>query len=308
MAPVTFVCDLCGAPGRAEAPGAAQCKTCGQVALVGSAAPSTASFGPDPFEAARREAIEHGTSERVDLVLQDEVVDSPARLASLWVAPGRDGGPTPEPGTVPAFRRVRRRRRALASVGALVASGALALGAAVVGGFIGIEGADEAAGETARSAPAPQPRPAAEPYAPPALAAEPRPTALGRPAPAAPTARPSRAVAATRPVPAPEGERLPGLRVAAPRNPAPVDRQCVPRTLRERGEVADRLPDEIRARFPVGASGAIGPVELMGDVPDPEVAEAIEDAIRGCPFVPGADEEGRPISLSVVMRIRFAVQ
>jgi protein TonB len=113
---------------------------------------------------------------------------------------------------------------------------------------------------------------------------------------------------APRPVPAPEGEPLRDLQLAAHRNPAPVDRQCVPRALRARPDVAARLPEEIRARFPVAASGAVGPVEVRGDVPDPEVAGAIEEAIRGCPFVPGADEEGRPIPLSVVMRIRFAVQ
>jgi len=301
MAPVTFVCDLCGAPGRAEAPGAAQCQTCGQVALVlGSSPPPSPAPERDPFEVARREALGRGASDGADLVLDDEVIEPPARLASLWVAPGRGGGPTPEPGTVPAFRRVRRGRRALAAVGALAASGALALGAAVAGGFIDIDGVDEADGQPARSAAAPQ-RSAAS-VAAPSPAAEPRPTTRAR---ARATVPPTRAPS---PVAAPSGEGLPGLRVAASRNPVPVDRQCVPRTLRERADVVDRLPDEIRARFPVGASGAIGPVEVMGETSDPEVAEAIEDAIRSCPFVPGADDEGRPISLSVVMRIRFAVQ
>jgi len=302
MAPVTFVCDLCGAPGRAEAPGAAQCKTCGQVALVlasaSSPVPSPARVpGPDPFEVARREALGRRPPDDVDLVLDDEVIEPPARLASLWVAPGRDGGPTPEPGTVPAFRRVRRGRRALATVGALVAGGALALGAAAT--FVGL---DLAGDESSGPSPAAQPdRPAAS-FAAPSPVAEPRPVARARSGPAVPATR------ASSPVAAPSGERLPDPRVAASRNPAPLDRQCVPRALRERSDVADRLPDEIRARFPVGASGAIGPVELMGEVSDPELAEAIEGAIRSCPFVPGADEEGRPISLSVVMRIRFAVQ
>jgi hypothetical protein len=301
MAPVTFVCDLCGAPGRAEAPGAAQCKTCGQVALVLASTPSPIPSpapvpGPDPFEVARHEALGRGASDGVDLVLDDEVIEPPARLASLWVAPGRHGGQTPEPGTVPAFRRVRRGRRALAAVGALAASGALALGAAVAVGHIDLDGGDE----DARSAAAPKRSAAA--LAAPSPAAETRPVAPSRAGPAVRTNR------AAPPVAAPSGEPLPGLRVAASRNPVPVDRQCVPRALRERSDVVDRLPDEIRARFPVGASGAIGPVEVMGEVSDPEVAEAIEDAIRSCPFVPGADEEGRPISLSVVMRIRFAVQ
>jgi protein TonB len=317
MAPVTFVCELCGAPGRAEAPGAAQCMTCGQVALVGSSAPPAPA--PDPFAAAGTSPSDAAAPDDVDFVLEDEVTAPPRRLASLWVPPGRGEGPTPEPGSIPAFRRVRAGRRAFATVGVLAAGGALALGAAVGAGFLDLSpaGREEpaprlsGAGADAAARPELPPSPAAPAAPDPGARAGPDAPSLPPPRPSAAAvlrqAKPARA-AAPQPLPGSEGERLRDVQLAAYRNPAPVDRLCVPRTLRERPEVAERLPEEIRARFPVAASGAVGPVEVIGEVSDPEVEDAIEEAIRGCPFVPGADEEGRPIPLSVVMRIRFAVQ
>jgi len=59
-------------------------------------------------------------------------------------------------------------------------------------------------------------------------------------------------------------------------------------------------------RFQVAASGAVGRIELLGDVDDREIASAIEEAVRGCPFLPGSDEAGRPTALPVVMRVRFS--
>jgi TonB family protein len=84
-----------------------------------------------------------------------------------------------------------------------------------------------------------------------------------------------------------------------------VDRRCVPRTLRAHGDLSGRLPPELAVRFQVAASGAVGGVEVLGDVRDRDLVEAIEGAVRACAFQPGLDEAGRPTSLPVVMRIRF---
>ncbi|HSN92289.1 MAG TPA: hypothetical protein VLS93_13745, partial [Anaeromyxobacteraceae bacterium] len=150
MAPVTFVCDLCGAPGRADAPGAAQCQTCGQVALVlgssGAPAPVPAPEA-DPFEVARRQALGQGASDGADLALDEEAVERrPARLASLWVAPGRIDGTAPGTQSLEVPRRTRKGRRPLAALATLAAGGALALGAAaVLGAFDADEPAEPAA-------------------------------------------------------------------------------------------------------------------------------------------------------------------
>ena len=64
-------------------------------------------------------------------------------------------------------------------------------------------------------------------------------------------------------------------------------------------------PWVVTARFPVGADGTLGAIEVLGDVADPRVAEAVRRAIRGCAFVPGADAQGRPTRLWAVMPIRF---
>jgi TonB family protein len=88
-------------------------------------------------------------------------------------------------------------------------------------------------------------------------------------------------------------------------NPAPADRRCVPQALRARRDIADRLPGEISVRFRVTASGDVARIEVPG-VADRDLADAIADAVRGCKFLPGTDEDGRPVALPIVMRIRFA--
>jgi hypothetical protein len=316
MSAVTFVCDLCGAPGRAERPGSAQCENCGWVAIVyapstdgielappgEAAAPPEAGRAPDPF------AVGSGTPAPRPAREATPPVATP--LARLWTPPGRTGGETPEPSSIQAIRaprdRARRARRALVPAGVLAAGAALAVGAAAIAIRSGWVGSDDA---STREAPAATwAAPQTDPLAPtgPAPASPPR---ADRSAPSrvpAQAQRPQRVAASAR-SPATGAPELVPARATSSRNPAPEDRTCVPRALRARADLADRLPAEITARFPVGANGAIGRIDV-GDVPDREVARAIEAAIRGCPFVAGADEEGRPTALSVVMRIKFGVR
>jgi hypothetical protein len=322
---VSFVCDLCGAAGLAPGPGSAQCATCGHVALV-----LPADGG------ARRREVAAGTlgaaarpdpaGDEVDLVL-DRELEEPQRLAELWTRPETRELPTPIPQPVARARR-HARRGALPRLGrgailaAIFASGAaFAVGAAVA--FRGTSTADaaaDAAGAPGRSsaatsggqgsarapisgartraastagAPAPVPARSAPP-SPPVEHAASRPPSRGAPATTA-------ATAATAAEGAAGDDRGTGFL-----DPAPEDRQCVPRALRAlRREQPGRFPEEITVRFPVAASGAVGSIDVSGGFADAGAADAIREAVRGCPFRPGADGSGRPTAAAVVMRIRF---
>jgi TonB family protein len=280
---VTFQCEICGTIGRAPAPGAAQCRTCGQVAIAGDGE------AIPPAGASRGAASVTGEARLVP------------RLATLWVRPGADEGPTPEPAAIPTRRRPLR--RAAAALATIASGAALALGAAVAlrGGW---PGADRAASAPAPAAPH---GPTTSQDAPPRTHA-PTPVAHPEPLRAGPIApAPSRRLVRA-PTPTPPAVASPvGIagRPDALQDPSPVDRRCVPRTLRARPDLSGRLPPELAVRFQVGPSGAVGGVEVLGDVRDRDLVEAVEEAVRGCAFHPGLDEAGRPTSLPVVMRIRF---
>jgi protein TonB len=318
VAPVHFVCDLCGTPGRAPAPGPAQCETCGWVALAEApasdpSAPEQAAAPHDPFALNRRILPldpQESTPGPEGHARSDAAEREPPRLALLWTPPGRSGGETPLPTDFRAVRpeqRGRRTRGALAPLAALTATAALAIGGAAF--FMAPrQPLEDGRAATSADAPAPPPAPAARATAP---DARPRPDAPQATAPARPPAPRTPRVAAASPGPASApAERSGGVTAAVrsmARNPAPEDRMCVPRALRARKDIAERIPPEITARFPVAASGAVGRIDVVG-LEDRDVADAVEDAIRGCAFVPGADDEGRPTPLSVVMRIRFGVR
>jgi protein TonB len=47
-------------------------------------------------------------------------------------------------------------------------------------------------------------------------------------------------------------------------------------------------------------------VQVMGQVADPRITEAVRRAVQACNWVPGADAEGKPTALWVVLPIRLA--
>ena len=283
---ISFWCDLCGTPGRAQAPGVAQCTKCGRVALVEG--PVAAAAAPDPHGAASRDPF---APEEPTLLLEDEIVEPAPRLATLWVRPGGEDTPEHVPMPVRARRPLLRKMIAIAAGTAVAAVGAMAIRAAWTGD-------DRDDGSVAVSSALEPVAPA--PPSPPPVSAEP-------PRVAAPPRAPARLSPRLRHgVPAPAEDAF-APRIAALRNPSPADGRCVPRAaLRLRRELAARLPDAVTVRFPVAATGAVGRVEVLRPATDDDVARAIEDAIRSCTFVPGADDDGRPATLPVVMRIRFA--
>jgi hypothetical protein len=93
----------------------------------------------------------------------------------------------------------------------------------------------------------------------------------------------------------------------------PQTPHCIERSIRIAPEVAEQLPTSVTMRFAVARDGTADLVQVLpgpdmsrGERVDPRVVEALRGAVRGCRFVPGADETGRHLRLWVVMQVRFA--
>lgn len=140
-----------------------------------------------------------------------------------------------------------------------------------------------------RPAPVPAPPPAA-PVAPAAV-------------PAAAVSPP--AVASTSPAPAQQMEDAPQFVRHGFRSPAQEVPNCVQSSVRIPRDLEAFVSGPITVRFAVDKDGSVGLFRLEGQVPDRRISEAVWSAVRECRFSPGADDQGRPVRLWVVMPIRF---
>jgi hypothetical protein len=188
------------------------------------------------------------------------------------------------------------------------------------------------------AAPAAGPARADAPTPPPALAtattARPRPPARSRPAAPAKTAAPpapedggpvkvgsfsmvdlggpTAEPSAQESIPAPAaqpvaqpagGDDAPQFATAGFRKPQLAQPGCVQRNVRlPRGAAP---PASVTLKFAVASDGTVGLFEVLGATPDRRVTDALWTAVRGCGFVPGADAQGRPTRLWVLLPIRF---
>jgi hypothetical protein len=129
--------------------------------------------------------------------------------------------------------------------------------------------------------------------------------------PAAATA-PAAAPTATPAVPLPPPPQDTSLVEDAPRYPAEgfekprlEEPGCVQANLRVPRDLATRLSGAVSIRFAVGVDGTPGLFEVLGEVQDRRLSEALWTALRSCRFAPGKDAAGRPTRLWVVMPLRF---
>jgi TonB family protein len=148
------------------------------------------------------------------------------------------------------------------------------------------------------------------PRAPPA----PEPSVPARPSAAPPvqpaSVTPAPAVAGTLPLPPPPPdtqliEDAPMFALEGFQKPRMVEPGCVQAALRLPHDLTARLKGPVTVRFAVGVDGKVGLFQVVSDVPDRRVTDAIWSAIRSCRFLPGADAQGRKTRLWVVMPFRF---
>jgi protein TonB len=82
-------------------------------------------------------------------------------------------------------------------------------------------------------------------------------------------------------------------------------RTCISDNLRLPAQLNGVAPESVTARIAVSATGEPAQVQVMGQVADPRISDAVKRAVQACEWVPGADAEGKPTSLWVVMPIRL---
>jgi periplasmic protein TonB len=61
----------------------------------------------------------------------------------------------------------------------------------------------------------------------------------------------------------------------------------------------------VTVKFAVYPTGAVGAFQVLGSVPDQRIADAIRNTISNCTWKPGADAQGRPIPIYVILPVRL---
>jgi protein TonB len=88
------------------------------------------------------------------------------------------------------------------------------------------------------------------------------------------------------------------------RRPAEAEPGCLRRSIRLPSELAGYVSGPVTVKFAVGRDGSVGAVQILGQT-DPRIAGAIQGALRACRWLPGADARGQPVSLWVILPLRF---
>ena len=89
------------------------------------------------------------------------------------------------------------------------------------------------------------------------------------------------------------------------RSPAQEVPNCVQSSVRIPRDLQGFASGPITVRFAVDKDGSVALFRVEGQISDRRIADAIWSAVRDCRFVPGADDQGRPTRLWVVMPVRF---
>ncbi len=124
------------------------------------------------------------------------------------------------------------------------------------------------------------------------------PPAPAPPAPAAAAAPPE----AAPPTKTEDAPRYPGDGFQSPQL---ADRECISENLRLPPQLTEAVPDLVTARVAVSTAGKATTVQVMGQVADPRISEAVRRAVQSCAWIPGADAQGKPTTLWVVLPIRL---
>lgn len=92
------------------------------------------------------------------------------------------------------------------------------------------------------------------------------------------------------------------------RAPAEVRPGCVGSSVRLPHDLAGFAAGQVVVKFAVGRDGSVGLARLMTPVPDARIFDAIRQALASCRWRPGSDAQGQPVTLWVVLPLRFAAE
>ncbi len=101
-------------------------------------------------------------------------------------------------------------------------------------------------------------------------------------------------------------EEAPKYMSAGFKEPKAVVRNCVSESLRLPQALQSFVSGPITVKFAVYSNGAVGAFSFLTALPDPRIGEAIKTAVTSCEWTPGADAQGKPTAIYVILPIRFA--
>ena len=106
---------------------------------------------------------------------------------------------------------------------------------------------------------------------------------------------------------APQGggiEDAPVYASAGFKQPGEVQRGCVGQSVRIPRDLAG-IVSTVTVKFAVNRDGSVSSFQVMGSQPDPRIGQAIWQAIQNCRFTAGADAQGRPVAIWLILPLRF---
>ena len=92
------------------------------------------------------------------------------------------------------------------------------------------------------------------------------------------------------------------------RAPAESRPGCVGSSIRLPADLAGYAAGQVVVKFAVGRDGTIGLAQLMTPVPDQRIFQAIRQALGSCRWRAGSDAQGQPVTLWVILPLRFAAE
>ncbi|MBK9518465.1 MAG: hypothetical protein IPO09_14165 [Anaeromyxobacter sp.] len=105
--------------------------------------------------------------------------------------------------------------------------------------------------------------------------------------------------------PAPSIEDAPAYATAGFRKPAPEDPACIGRSVRISSDLLDYVTGPIKVKFAVNKDGTPSRFEVLSAISDQRIASAIWQAIKSCKWTAGADAQGRPTNIWMILPVRL---
>lgn len=102
-----------------------------------------------------------------------------------------------------------------------------------------------------------------------------------------------------------EIEDAPKFATAGYRKPAMAEPGCVQRSVRVGRDLQGFVSGPITVKFAIRPDGKPDQFQAMTAVPDQRISSEIWRAVQSCRWVPGADPRGKPVSIWVILPIRF---
>jgi periplasmic protein TonB len=101
-------------------------------------------------------------------------------------------------------------------------------------------------------------------------------------------------------------EDAPAFATAGYKKPQMLQPRCVEQAVRIPKGLEGYVSGPVTVKFAIRKDGQPERFDVMTSVPDQRIGAAIWKAVQECKWVPGSDAQGKPVSIWVILPIRFA--